>query len=221
MQKLKFLAKWIAKRFHYHLIDTTAILTSTNPTLSFVETFAYGMSDETSINARLNIAKISYLGLALLYSGGRDISRKIFNITKERLRIHDAIYSMGFSSIICPILYGSSGAKDWKEIAAGTIGGIALAFPNGIVAGYSIDVARDLTGLEESNRTPEFFKRQRKEVKKSIAAGLVVGSLGLMSLIYSIAPDKKENSYWDSKVKNSIELNQRNRESCLEKELFK
>lgn len=65
----------------YHLVDTTAACAATNPIFSAFETEVSGMSDETSIKARLIITGASYfllMGSAL--SRGRDLYRKVFKV---------------------------------------------------------------------------------------------------------------------------------------------
>ncbi len=193
MSKIKELSDKLIKYGKYHLVDTTALLASSSPFYSLLETTAYGMTNETSTNARLNVAWMSYAGIGLLFAKGRDLSRKIFQITNAKESIqktHDALYASTFNLALCPILYVISGAGDWKEIVLGTIGGVAMAIPTGIIGGYSIDTARDLTGLQESQRVPRFLKNKSPKLKKAIAAGLVVSSLGLMGLIYSLTPNK-------------------------------
>ncbi len=191
MTNLRKLKEW----GKYHIVDTTALLVSTNPFYSILEKIAYGMTDETSINARLNVAWMSYAGIALLYVKGRDLSREIFHITdktREKIqKIHDALYTSAFNGLTCPILYLISGAQNWKEIALGTLGGMVMALPMGVIGGYSIDTSRDLTGLRESQRVPKFLKKRSPRLKKAIAAGLVASSLGLMGLIYNLTPNKE------------------------------
>ncbi|HLD54983.1 MAG TPA: hypothetical protein VJB35_01860 [Candidatus Nanoarchaeia archaeon] len=43
----------IIENLNYHLVDSTALLTLTNPIFSVIETIGSDMSNETSINARI------------------------------------------------------------------------------------------------------------------------------------------------------------------------
>jgi len=63
-----------------------------------------------------------------------------------------------------------------------------LGLATGPVMGYSIDVARDLTGLKESNRKsyPNIVKRQKSYVKKCLAGLLAAGSILAMAGIYGL-----------------------------------
>ena len=212
MIKLNDLSRKTLEYGKKHIIDTTALLSSTNPFYGLLEKTAYGMSNETSINARINIAKMSYLGLGLIFAKGRDLSRKLFHVndkTKESLQTtHDGLYSAAFNAGLGPILYTLSGSQDWKEITVATLGNMVLAFPTGIIAGYTIDAARDLTGIKESKRIPKSLRNINPNLKKTIAAGLVGASLGLMALIYSFIPDKitQQNSTQQSEYKGETSL---------------
>lgn len=194
MRKIRDLGKKIMEWGKYHMVDTTAAISLTNPVYGFLETQFYGMSHETSLRARAMITGIAYGGMGFIYSKGRDLSRKIFDITEEtRTRVqnvHDALYTMGFSAALSSIIYTSAGTRNWKETATGILANLAMALPMGVCAGYAIDTARDLTGLKESRRVPRFLRNQSPKVKKTIAAGLIGASLGLMGLIYSSTPDQ-------------------------------
>ncbi len=212
MREIKDLGSKTLEYTKKHIIDTTALLSSTNPFYGLFEKIAYGMSNETSINARVNIAEMSYLGLGLIFAKGRDLSRKLFHVndkTKESIQTaHDGLYSSAFNAALGPVLYTLSGSQDWKEIAVATLGNMVLAFPTGIVAGYAIDAARDLTGIEESKRIPKSVRNINPNLKKTIAAVLVGASLGLMALIYSFTPDKitQQNSTQQSEYKGETSL---------------
>lgn len=212
MREIRDLGRKTLEYGKKHIVDTTALLSSTNPFYGLLEKTVYGMSNETSINARVNIAKMSYLGLGLIFAKGRDLSRKLFNIsdkTKESTQtVHDGLYSSAFNAALGPILYTLSGSQDWKEITVATLGNIVLSFPTGIVAGYAIDAARDLTGIEESIRIPKSVRNINPNLKKTIVAVLVGASLGLMALIYSFTPDKitSQNSIQQSNYKGETSL---------------
>ncbi len=193
MNKIRDLGRNVIDWGKYHVVDTTAMLTSTNPLYTAVETMVSGLSDETSIKARLYVAGLSYAGVSLLFARGRDLSRKIFGITdktKERVQqIHDTVYTAAFNIPFCSTLYFLSGARDAKEIITATAGGVIMGACTGGLVGYGIDAFRDLIGLKESQRVPRCVRNQSPKVKKIIAAGLIGASLGLMGIIYSLTPD--------------------------------
>ena len=87
----------VADNITYHLVDTTAILVATHPIYATIETLIAGMPDETSMKARLIVSAANYAGIGLLFSRGRDFSRKKFSITentKEKTQIiHDMVYA--------------------------------------------------------------------------------------------------------------------------------
>jgi hypothetical protein len=186
----------IRENLKEHLVVTTALLTECTPIYSAFETLVAGMSDTVSINARLFVTKLSYLGLGWAFTKGRSISRDYFSITeqtKEKIQsLHDAAYATTFNMVLGPAIYYACGARDTKEIAVGTLCAMGIATINGAPAGYAIDISKDLTGLEPCERKyyPNFIKKQSPNIKKTIAAGLVAASIGLSSLIYSLTPDK-------------------------------
>ncbi|MBS3086825.1 L-alanine exporter AlaE [Candidatus Pacearchaeota archaeon] len=189
----------IKEKMKYHLVDTTAILAPTNPIFSAMEVGVSGMSDQVSIDSRLTVAAFSYAGAGWLYSKGRDLSRRIFHIndqTKERIQtLHDSAYTFGFNLLAMPIVYLSTGA-DLKQTAIGSVSAAALGVITGPIMGYSIDVARDLTGLQESDRAsyPNLIKRQRPSIKKGLAGLLVAGSILAMAGIYGLTKDRLEQT---------------------------
>ncbi len=197
MNKIK---EWGKKDSKLFLVDTTSLLTESNPIYSAFEVGVAGMSDSTSIKARLLAVGISYLGMGRAFTKGRDLSRKFFDITqesKEKVQyIHDIGYTAAFNLAICPLMYYIAGARDMKEIAIGTLTATSFSAVNGGFLGYSVDIGRDLTGLEECTRQsyPKFIKKQKKSVKKMIAAGLVAASIGAMAGIYSLTPNENNQN---------------------------
>lgn len=193
--KNKGLIRKVTEGAKYHIVDTTALLTSTSPIYAAMEVGISGMSDEVSIGSRTTVAALSYFGMGLAFARGRDISRRIFKITndtKERLQVfHDAAYATAFNSVIAPPIYFSMGA-DLKQAVIGGVMAGGLCTVMGPIMGYSVDVARDLTGLKECQRTsyPKLAKKQRPLVKKGLAALLVAGSIAATAGVYSLTPDR-------------------------------
>jgi hypothetical protein len=129
------------------------------------------MSDQISIDTRLTIAGISYGGMGFAFARGRDLSRKIFHITdqsRERTQtIHDIAYTAAFNLAIAPPLYIAMGA-DVKQAIIGGLSAAAMSTIMGPLSGYSIDAARDLTGLRDCERPsyPKLIRRQKNPSKK-------------------------------------------------------
>lgn len=193
------LGRKIANNLAKHIVDTTAILSSTNPIYSAMEVGISGMPDEVSIGSRWTVAALSYGGMALAYAKGRELSRKAFSITdrtKERFQtLHDFAYTAAFNLAVAPPIYLSMGAN-LKQAAIGGLTAAAFSTVMGPVMGYSIDVAEDLVGLRECNRPsyPRFVKKQKPLVKKGLAGLLVAGSIAAMAGIYALTPDKQTQS---------------------------
>lgn len=216
--------KKIAERLKFHAVDTTALLTASNPIFSALEVTACGMSDELSIHARLLATGTAYAGIGTLFRMGRDFSRRIFEIndqTKERTQgIHDTLYAMGFNLLISPPMYILAGARSLKEIAAGTALGVGFGLAGGWPMGYAIDVFSDLTGLQKSERKsyPEIIRKQKSKIKKGLAVSLTLGSIALMSGIYALTPDKQEPINKEIPAIHEVVKNAReNRSYSLEK----
>src|SRR3989344_3867576 len=85
-----------ARKIGYYLIDPTVLLVSTAPFQCASETLIAGMSDEVSLHTRLYVTGTCYLGLGRLIGKGRDMSRKMLNITDTTSevvqQIHDSLY---------------------------------------------------------------------------------------------------------------------------------
>lgn len=192
-------AEKIKELLKYHVVDTTALLTSSTPVYAAMEVGVVGMSDQVSLGSRLAAAGLSYGGIALAFSRGRDISRKIFGIndsTRERTQtLHDAVYAAVFNGVTTPPLYMAMGA-DIKQAIFGGISSAALSVPMGPILGYSVDVARDMTGLKKCERAsyPKLIKDQVSSVKKGLAALLLAGSLALTAGAYTLIPNEKNAS---------------------------
>ena len=88
---------------------------------------------------------------------GRGHSRKFFKInnkSKEKIQIaHDLVYTRGFNAVVAPTIYKCMGATN-RQTVIGTGAAVLLSIVMGPVMGYSIEAARDFTGLEPNDRVP-------------------------------------------------------------------
>lgn len=193
-----------------HVVDSTALLAESTPVFAAFEVGIAGMSDATSMNARMLAAGIAYAGVGYLFGKGRDLSRKVFKITdqtKERTQhIHDVGYTAAFNLAISPPMYAISQTLagediDLTKIAIGTAAATAFGAVNGSPMGYAVDVFRDLSGVRECNRPsyPKFLKKQSAKVKKGILAGLIGASIGVAGLIYSMTPNTEPQTAYQEK----------------------
>lgn len=178
------------KQLKKHIIDSTAVATVTNPVMAGLEIFVAGMSNDVSINARVLGTALTFAGLGSLYSKGRDLSKKIFKITEktsEKIKqIHDTAYGVAYLLAITPPFYYAAGSRDLKEIAAGTALAAATGILGGGLAGYTVDMYNDLTGIKESERLPKIIKKQNSAIKKGLAALVTAASVGIMAGFYSL-----------------------------------
>jgi len=188
---------WARKNWKIHLVDTTAVLTSMSPIWTVFDT-SIGMEDETSIIAKAGVVLVSYAGSGWLYGKLRDVSKKHFEITDRSKEIiqgmHDFLYNAVYSSIFTGLIYTVSREPDPWKIAAAVGFAASTAVVRGPISGYSIDAARDLTGLKECNRRlyPRWVKNRTPKIKKAIAASLIAASIGAQVLTYHLSPDKIE-----------------------------
>ncbi|MFT4249789.1 MAG: hypothetical protein ACMXYD_00285 [Candidatus Woesearchaeota archaeon] len=176
-----------------HFIDTTSLASESNPPFAVVELVS-GMSAAASLGAKISATTLGYLGLASLYSKGRDTYMKYFSIPEDKRARHDVAYTFGFNAAFLPVLYTAmtliaGEPVDPKTIGLASLTGSFLGAANGPFLGYAIDVGRDLTGLSECNRKtyPDFVKRQPPKIKKGIYAGLVAASIATLGALYSNA----------------------------------
>lgn len=190
-----------------HLIESTAMLAATNPIFATLENVVWGMPDETSLNARLFAAGITYAGLGSVFSKGRDLSQKLFKIedSKEVTQfLHDTSYIMALSAVLAPIIYTAAGASP-EEVLKGTSTAIAVSPLTGYVAGYALDGIRDLTGIKKSTRIPKKITGLPSKVKKCLAGLLIAGLVTTHYGIYKATPDETTNT-GEHIMENSLSL---------------
>lgn len=207
-----------------HLSDSTALVSFFTPLYAAIETIGAGMSNTVSIGSRVLNAALAYGGLASL-TRLRDYSKKKFGITKESKEwlkyIHDMAFSGTFALALRPTIYLLAGETDWKKIAIGTAYSLGLS---ALLAGPMlkfVDTYRDLTGVEESERTPELIKRQKPSIKKWLAAAFVVGSLAVTGLVYSLNNRIKPEHYQsETKKEQVVEKADREKLNNLEKQVI-
>jgi len=189
------LTDFLKKNGKQHVIDTTAMLTESNPAYCFFEVGISGMSDEHSIKSRFIVAGMAYGGLGFAYARGRDLWKRVFKITdqtsEKKQFVHDSLYNGLFSATVSVPIYLLSGVRDPKELAIATGCSIAFGAVNGVPQGITTDIYRDLTGIEKCERKiyPEYVRRQSLRTKKALAVGLATASISVMALMYFVTND--------------------------------
>jgi len=192
----------------YHLVASTAMLAESTPLFVAFETQVAGMTNEVSLNTRLSIVSLTYLGLGYVYGLGRRYLRRAFGITEEsretKQTLHDTIYTATFNALISPPLYLIAGETDLEKIVIGTLCATGFGSINGSPLGYAVDSLEDLTSLKECNRPsyPAFLKKMNSKVKYGLAILLVTGSIGITSWVYSINPNKNNRPQVTSEAKH-------------------
>lgn len=181
--------EWVRDNWKLHLVDSTALLAASNPIFSALEVnagriFQYvpflrdhtaDMSDDMSAFARVTATVLCYGGLGILFSRGRDLSRKITGIGEKAKEItkaiHDSVYLAGFNLVVSPWMYAASQKLAGDEIeSAKIIAGTAIAVGFGLVCGapmgYAVDAFRDFTGVMKNDRVPFSLSNLETSVRK-------------------------------------------------------
>ncbi|MBW3004827.1 L-alanine exporter AlaE [Candidatus Woesearchaeota archaeon] len=182
----------LVNKTRQHVTDSAALFAVSTPCGAFLENVLAGMADEVSLKSRLIVGGLYLAGIGGALGYGRDISKKLCSITdetKERYQqIHDMVYIGAATVVVNPPIYIAAGAKDFKEIAIGTLCAAAVACASGGIMGYSVDLFRDLTGYKPSSRVPKKVQKARPSLKKALAAGVFTAAMGLAGLVYYITP---------------------------------
>ncbi len=183
----------IGKEFKLHIGNSTAILMSVTPIYAIVELFVLNMAELVSLKARLITILITYLGLGFLFAKGRNISKRIFNVSEEfshesTIVVHDLLYLVGFNFCLTPLLYLVSGASP-REIVLGTSFALGMAFIAGPINGFFIDAAGELTGLNSSLRLPVAVRQLDQASKTTILFGVLMLVLLGLGFVYWIQFD--------------------------------
>lgn len=179
----------------YHFIDTLGIIAFQTPFFVFLENFLSKIGDLNSIHARTYAILLSFLGLGRLISGGRDFSRKLFNITQttnEKVQIfHDTIYLGIFNLLTAPIIYFIAGETSFTKILSATLLTSVFALITGAPTGFFIDSFRDLSGLKKCERKiyPKKISALSKIAKIILLISIILFSLMITLCIYLLTPN--------------------------------
>lgn len=197
--RVRAIGRKVKKGLAEHLVDSSAIVTVSNPLFTAIEITAGGMSNDLSQKARTLGILTLYGGVSFLIDKGRRVSRRIFKITQESREraqwLHDTLYLATFNALTAPGFYYFAGARTFREYAVGTLGAIGFGLFGGGLMMYAKDAFRDLLGLETCRRRayPDLVRRQNPKIKKGLAVAVAAGSLALMNLMYSLNPKKTSN----------------------------
>lgn len=200
--------KEIKDKVKNYLVDTTGLLLASTPIYAAMETLASGMSVTTSFESRLKASALAYCGLGFAYVKGRDLSKRMFNITKESPEkahsIHDSAYNAAFN-IACAIpIYLSSGA-DLEQALKGAAGATALGLISGPINGYSIDSFREFVGTKSVRRMPRLIENAGRKTKKALAIGMVAAMLAGTWGVYDIKTKYFSGIKQEQKKEQSLE----------------
>jgi len=187
-----------------YVVDTTGLFLASTPIYAGMEVFGAGMDVATSLESRLKVALLGYLGMGFVYAKGRDLSRKIFKLkdtSKEwKQTLHDSIYNVAFNFSFAFPVYLSSGA-DLETALKGAGGAVGLGLISGPINGYSIDTFRHLTGTKHSERMPKIIKGINKKARNFLAAASIVAMVGTTAGVYKI-----KDKYFSEPKKQEIIL---------------
>ncbi len=176
-----------------HVTDSAGLFAVCTPLGAFLENVLAGMSDETSFKSRVMVGGLYLGGLGGILGYFRDRSRQLLHITggtrEGYQQIHDMAYMAAATAVVNPLIYMGAGARDAKEVALATLLAVGTALAAGGIMGYSVDLFRDLTGYEPTNRIPKMIQERPSLMKKMMVAGILAASVGIAELIYAITPN--------------------------------
>lgn len=187
------------------VVDNTGLMIASHPIYAGVETMVSGLDVGVSIDTRINVTKLSFLGLGIAYAKGRDITKKLFGIDKNSpKKVHgtyDAIYGATFALGMSIPLYLHSGATLKETLIGGTIAAGLSTFISPIT-GYTLDTFRDFVGTKKPERQmPKWYDKIGQGAKRLIAAEMIVGMLTLTNFAY----DFKDKYASDWSVAQKVE----------------
>ena len=181
-----------------HLTDSTALMIASTPAFAAFETFVAKMPHDQSLHARYLAVGATFAGMGRLFTGGMDLSRKLFHISQEtpekNKQVHDALYAITYNAIMGPLFYLGAGARDFKQIAIGTACGMGLALFMGGPMGYAVDSYRDFIGINNSTRLPVSIQNKSRSSKLALASILAAASVGLTAGVYELSSYLNRNN---------------------------
>lgn len=179
------------ERLKLHAVDSTSLLVVGLPLFSIGDVVS-GVSNNTSINARVLATGLCYAGIGLLFAGGRDLAGRVTGIndsSSEKARaIHDGAYMALFNLAYVPALFYTGGSRDLEEVARGTTVAVGISVFLGYPSGFAIDAFRDLFGFQKTDRLPNRVRELGSSTKKYLGAATVAAAISVMSLTYALNP---------------------------------
>ena len=187
-----------------HLSDATSVSTFALPIKATTDQLS-GITDLNSIESRVKMTALAYLGLAQI-NRLRDYSKKKFKLDRNPRKylhyLHDITFTTAFSIPIQMGVYLWSEVYDWRKIATTIGASLVLTGILGGPFGQFIDTYRELVRVKKSKNTPAFIKRLKNTTKRKVAVGLTAGSIAVTGALYSIIPNVE---LFSKPSKNSIE----------------
>ncbi len=204
------MVKWKEINWNYeirrHLSDATAANICLLPFSTLIETQFRGIQFFESAKARGTMVLASYMFLGSMPKIRDLVGRKIGITDKSPEWIKgpfEAVFNFT-SATSCNIAsYALTGELDKNKIMASlAIGGVNLLL--GWPFFYSVDVTRELTGVQETRRTPRFIKEKSPKYKRRLLMGAVATMIAGMSLYYQFAPDRAYNKILESPIEQIV-----------------
>ena len=218
LQKYDKVVQWLKDNLKYHLVNSAAQVSVATPIMAAYETFIVGISDEQSLYARLLGASLTFLGAGYLEAKFRDRIRKKFNVKGTSPEYIQGPVDTGskivFNLVRFPAVYTAIGVRSLEELGKLTGFGVGYSVASGYFSGYAMDLASDLTGMEESQRIPRFIRNRSKSAKKVILAGLIASTLLLTGGIYLTSDNNGQQQTIEQSVESATP-NAKNLESIL------
>jgi len=150
-----------------------------------------------SMDARLKTVGVMYLGLGLVFSKLRDVSRATFDVevnTSETIKkVHDGLYAAAVGIPSAWLLYYSNGDLSNFEVWQGVVSSTIASLAFGSIKGLGIDYSRNLLQDKKSVRVSKYISNMSKNAKLATVALTAAASLTLTAGVYEF------KDYIDSK----------------------
>lgn len=143
-----------------------------------------------SIDARIKTVGAMYLGLGLVFSKLRDVSRATFDIevnpSEAIKKFHDGLYAAAVGIPAAWLLYYSNGDLSNLEVWQGVVSSTIASLAFGSVKCLGIDYSRNLLQNKKSVRIPKYISNMSKNAKYATVALAAAASFTLTAGVYEV-----------------------------------
>jgi hypothetical protein len=178
---LEFKLQNAKKHLTNHVVNATALCAEGLPVYTTMEHLV-GFTPEQIIHSRAIGLATMYLGLANVYTAGRNKFFKLTSTTNDssekRKVAADSMYGILFNFTTSYPWYWAVGETDIQKITIGAASAAVFGFLNAGAQGFTLDASRELLGLNEQKRVPKSVYNLSRRTKNTIlCAGITSSAL--------------------------------------------